>query len=631
MMRFLLNRLRKNALLLRNPIFRRWPKMRARKNPQCIADFGELSRVEDTPAVFSRSHLRPSPKPRISRYEAIFPQPVNAKLSIVYSLVIFAYSSYAWALNSCTLERPSEVVSFDQGSSQPGPLLSSNTSDPAILLRSTSNSESLTLGLGGALTLKFTVPIANYPAAGALTIERAPSALPCASYPVRAEISGSIDGIHFVPLGTTCESASFDLGTFSWIAYLRIKDVTDTTDPAFGSQPVSGFDLRSVTGPGCLKYAYCPVSSPPDTTVTSSQKSYDLSLSHIGDDFVLEEGASFQEYGNGTARLVATAHRTSDPSSAYDMIVSLTGRVTSPPSGSPVLELDPPAYSGSIDLSSWYYYKRWSGVLLGKGSLSGETIVIGDTVQAVQIGFGAHGRNISFGAGGSFAYGPTPSQNIGDLKISLTTCSAPPSPTPPSATPQPTRTIRHGPTPHATPGVTPQPTPRFVSPTPTPSGETQIEPPNCTESDLTNKLLALDNELFRRLDTINRATRLLIRENRSRRNFRYRASIRSQIQNLYVLAWQDIWRHDRVIRSCSPSTLCFDIHLEPTQATMAASARTLDSTVENTLSYVRKRLTSRKAVRALRRLNQIHLEQHIAFVTELALLPHHSTKCREQA
>ena len=43
--------------------------MRARKNPQCIA--------ADTPAVFLRSHLRPSPKPRISRYEAIFPQSVK--------------------------------------------------------------------------------------------------------------------------------------------------------------------------------------------------------------------------------------------------------------------------------------------------------------------------------------------------------------------------------------------------------------------------------------------------------------------------------------------------------------------------------------------------------------------------
>lgn len=519
--------------------------------------------------------------------------------------------SSAWALNSCKLERPSEVVSFKQGSSAPELPLSAVNSDPAMLLRENSDSESLNLGLGGSLTLRFTVPIANYPAAGALTIERPVGALPCSSYPVRAEISGSIDGAYFVPLGTTCDSAAFDLGTFSWIAYLRITDITDISDPAFGSQPVSGFDLRSISGPGCLKYAYCPASAAPDATVTSSQKTCDLSLSHIGDDFVLEDRASFEEYGNGTARLLGTAYRKSDPSSAYDVIVSLTGRVQSPPPQSPILELKSSAYSsqgGTIDPALWYYYKRWGGVLIGKGALAGETILIGDTVHAMQIGAGAQGRNTSFGASGSFAYGSDPSQHIGDLKIELTTCPSPPSPTP---------------------SATPQPTPAPAPPTPTPAGKPIIEPPTCTESDLTNKLLALDNQLFRRLDTINRATRLLVREHRSRRNLRYRARIRSDIQNLYVLAWRDVWRHDRITRTCLPSTLCFEIHLEPTQAAMAASARTLDLAVENVLSHLRKKLAGRKARRALKRLVQIHEDHRATFIHELAFLPHHSSKCSE--
>ncbi len=530
-------------------------------------------------------------------------------LPLIAFVAVIINCPAALALNSCALERPSEVVSFEPGSSTAEPPLSIVASDPTVLLHQASNLDSVTLGLGGSVTLRFIVPIANYPSAGRLTIERPKGAPPCSSHPVRAEISGSIDGVHFVPLGTTCESASLDLGTFSWISHLRIKDITDISDPAFISQPVSGFNIRSVSGPGCLKYAYCPVAVAADTGLTRIQEGYDLSLSHIGDDFVFEHGASFEEYGNGTARLIGTAYRMSDPSTAYEMIVSLTGRVQSPPSKSPVLELKPSAYSsqgGAIDPSSWYYYKRWGGILIGKRARIGEMLPIGDTLYALQIGDGAQGRNASFGASGGFAYGPQPTRNTGHLKIGLAICSPPPSPTPSSPTPQ----------------ATPQPIPTSV-------GVPQTEPPHCTENDLTDKLLALDNQLFTRLDTTNRATRLLVREARSERNLRYRSRIRSKVQNLYTLAWREVWKHARITRTCTPSALCIDVHLEPTQAAIATSARKLDSAIESTLSRLRRQVTSHKVRRALERLALIHADQHTTFMIGLTSLPHHSTQCGE--
>jgi hypothetical protein len=528
----------------------------------------------------------------------------NQQITVLLSslvVVALASATSAWGLDSCNLEHPSEIVSFQQGSLPAAAATSTGSFDPKILLRTAASEESLILGLGGSVTLKFTVPIANYPASGALTIERPQSAATCSSNPVRAQISGSIDGEHFIPLGTLCESAAIDLGTLPWIAYLRITDVTDPSDPAFTSNSAQGFDLRSVSGPGCLKYSHCAVTASPDPTVSTALSSYALSSTHLGDDFVLQKRASFEEYGNGSARLSGTVYRKSDPTAAYDMIISLTGRVTTPPTQSPLLELKTSAYTdqgGTIDTASWYYYKTIKGWLIGKNSRSGDTIAIGDTIHSMQIGDGAHGRNTSLGAGGSFAYNSESSQQRADLRIGLTSCSLTEN--------------------------TPTPTP---APTATPGDRTITETPQCQTQNLSNNLAALDHTLFRRLSAVNHATRILLQEVNSPRNRRYRADIRAKAQNLYALGWTNIWKHDRVIHTCTPATLCSEVHLEATQASIAASARTLDLTVKNSLLYVYGKVKRPQSKRAIMRLTQSHSKLQQAFLSELAKLPQHSMRC----
>jgi hypothetical protein len=523
----------------------------------------------------------------------------HRNLAIALLVATNVAHSSAWALNSCSTDRPSEVVAFQRGTFPPEAATAPETSDPNILLRTATTAESVSLGIGGAITLKFSVPVANYPASGALTIERPQGALPCSSYPVRAEVSGSIDGEHFFPLGTFCESSGFSLGTLPWISYLRIRDVTDPSDPAFASIPARGFDMSAVSGPACLKYSHCAVTPSANPTLSTTQETYALSLPHLGNDFVLEEGASFEEYGNGSARLAGTVYRKRDPSAAYTMIVALTGRVTMPPSQSPVLELKPSAYTaqgGTVDPSSWYYYKTFEGTLFGKHALSGETIVIGDTRRAMQIGDGANGRDATLGGGGSFTYDSASSRHTAELRIGLTSC-----------------TIVH-----------PTPTP---TPTATPGGRTITETPVCQTQNISNNLATLDHNLFRRLNAVNHATRILLQERNSRRNRSYRSHIRAKAQNLYALGWTNIWKHDRLVKNCTPATSCAEVHLETTQAGIAASARTLDITVRNSLLYVYRTVTKLQSKRALKRLIQHHANLQKTFLSELAKLPQHSMRC----
>ena len=163
----------------------------------------------------------------------------------------------------------------------------------------------------------------------------------------------------------------------------------------------------------------------------------------VGPAFFLEDGASFMEYDDGTARLEGRIANFDDPDICFDMVVDFAGRVAPgdaayPPSGSPKLELSSSAYAsngGPVDPSTWVYYTSTEGTLTGCGKLDGGSICFDRKGPAFQVGLGASGKNADDGASGwlsyeiksqpsnpSYVLGDESNGGANDINIDLTSC-----------------------------------------------------------------------------------------------------------------------------------------------------------------------------------------------------------------
>ncbi len=150
----------------------------------------------------------------------------------------------------------------------------------------------------------------------------------------------------------------------------------------------------------------CAREAPRDAAVCALSGGYALHLPALGGNFVLEAGAAFAELADGSARLRGTLARASGAPARYLIDLALSGRVDAgmpTPAGSPVRELLPAAYSdagGSIEPGRWHYYTTLEGSLLGLGNHAGANVRLTRSGAAFQVGRGANGRNVRFGASG---------------------------------------------------------------------------------------------------------------------------------------------------------------------------------------------------------------------------------------
>ena len=166
---------------------------------------------------------------------------------------------------------------------------------------------------------------------------------------------------------------------------------------------VSNLDvLRMAKGDECFN---CPKTPIADPAFGASLAGTAVYLHGIGNDFVFAPGASFAEYGDGTARLTGEIFRPSAPTERFLFDTLFQGRVgpgeaSYPPPTSPKMELVPAAYyplGGPIDTDTWHYYPTFTGLLLGLDDFQGGVINIGRMGPSFQVGEGANGKDITLG------------------------------------------------------------------------------------------------------------------------------------------------------------------------------------------------------------------------------------------
>lgn len=180
------------------------------------------------------------------------------------------------------------------------------------------------------------------------------------------------------------------------------------------SQPTTGPELPTVYSVGDVNIDVergckrCPVAAPRDPLVYGGNGGHAFWLPGIGTDFVFEPGAVFVERGDGTAHLSGTLRRTASATQRFETVVELAGRVDPgqpayPPTDSPKKELLSSAYvenGGPIDTATWHYYTSTDGVLVGLDDYAGARIEFTRMGPSFQVGLGASGKNLAFGASG---------------------------------------------------------------------------------------------------------------------------------------------------------------------------------------------------------------------------------------
>ena len=237
-------------------------------------------------------------------------------------------------------------------------------------------------------------------------------------------------------------------GTVGTEIEIFVNGVLQTTIHTSCSQPVGpglisgdflvvdGFS-RNFPGPLCPvegdSSEQCPI--PAEADEFGAAGGHVFWLPGISEDLVfVGDTGRFTQFVDGTATMTGTLVDLNDSGKVFDVNVTFSGLTFVTPVGSPKKELAASAYvenGGPVDTDTWYYFTDYSGVLTGSGDWAGAQVTFTRTGPAFQVGNGASGKNVNFGASGWFdwtvnsqpsAGGSFPTTGVGDINTDLGTC-----------------------------------------------------------------------------------------------------------------------------------------------------------------------------------------------------------------
>jgi uncharacterized repeat protein (TIGR01451 family) len=141
-----------------------------------------------------------------------------------------------------------DVLSYNPGSQKNGGSIHSLRNDPDKALGAPQGNDTynfVSLGFGGSIELGFDFVVFNKDGNDIQVIETSFGNPTCVNYPEHAQVAGSIDGVSWVDLGELCLDGTIDLGSMTFLQFVRITDISNSSSSRFGGT-ADGFDVDAV-------------------------------------------------------------------------------------------------------------------------------------------------------------------------------------------------------------------------------------------------------------------------------------------------------------------------------------------------------------------------------------------------
>ena len=170
------------------------------------------------------------------------------------------------------------------------------------------------------------------------------------------------------------------------------------------------YDGKNGKCTNCCKKLTCEIYKSGNHTVWFADSKY------LKNDYVFIPYGIWEQDTTGLVRVTGYVISQSDSEKVWHLDVFFKNMTRIPPPGSP-------KHPKGNDTSKWYYYKDFSGVMVGEGDFEGAVLEIIPRGPVMQVGHGASIHNTKFGAASWFSFkvksqphhGPKLKDGVGDF------------------------------------------------------------------------------------------------------------------------------------------------------------------------------------------------------------------------